>query len=546
MGEIFGYSLASALPLALMYLAYKWVLAGENQHKYNRAVLMGVYSVALMFPFVCPAFAGMFQNAHEAMAATVDVAMPIVSGVAEGVSQDFTIADALLWVYLTGMSVAAFMTVVTAIRLVRLVSSGERHVIGTYVLVVTDNEGVAPFSWWRYVVMSREDYDESGDVVLLHELRHLCGHHWVDLLFAQLVVVLQWFNPAAWLMREELKTVHEYQADEAVMRSGADVRQYQMLLIKKAVGARFPSLANSLNHSKLKKRITMMYQSKSKASGRLRALALVPAFAVAAAVINLPAVASVIADASDAQVSYSDSKVKDDARQIKIVDDVKVVGSSGNVADGSSEASSSLDSMKIYVNGQRVLPQEFNEMSPDVIASIDVDKSKSTIHVILKKSGDDGNADIKLTGKPVSVIAVRSEKKDDGSEMKTKSTNIEVSSEPVTAVEVMPRYPGGEAEMMKFLAMNLRYPEAAMKSGKSGRVVVRFVVSKTGKVENPEIMRGISPELDAEALRVVGTLPDFIPGQSDGKPVACHYALPISFSLTGGDEKAANQGAANK
>ena len=100
--------------------------------------------------------------------------------------------------------------------------------------------------------------------------------------------------------------------------------------------------------------------------------------------------------------------------------------------------------------------------------------------------------------------------------------------------------------MMKFLAMNLRYPEAAMKSGKSGKVVVRFVVSKTGKVENPEIMRSISPELDAEALRVVGTLPNFIPGQSDGKPVACHYALPISFSLTGGDEKAANQGAANK
>lgn len=309
MGEIFGYSLASALPLALMYLAYKWVLAGENQHKYNRAVLMGVYSVALMFPFVCPAFAGMFQNAHEAMAATVDVAMPIVSGVAEGVSQDFTIADALLWVYLTGMSVAAFMTVVTAIRLVRLVSSGERHVIGTYVLVVTDNEGVAPFSWWRYVVMSREDYDESGDVVLLHELRHLCGHHWVDLLFAQLVVVLQWFNPAAWLMREELKTVHEYQADEAVMRSGADVRQYQMLLIKKAVGARFPSLANSLNHSKLQKRITMMYQSKSRTAGKLGSLVLVPALAIGIAVVSIPAVASVISGASETTLLDSDSKV---------------------------------------------------------------------------------------------------------------------------------------------------------------------------------------------------------------------------------------------
>ncbi len=547
MGILFSYSLYSSILLSLLYLSYKWVLAGENQHAYNRTALWLICLVALLGLPLSRLAASIGADAPAAVMPEIEMGQ-IQIGLEADESAGFQPLwlTAVLWIYLSGVVLTAVQTLLIASRLWRIISAGETVREGRYKIILTDDRSIAPFSWWRYVVMSRSDWNESGRMILTHELQHLSLHHWIDLAVAQIISIFQWYNPSAWLMREEFKTVHEYQADKAVLESGIPARDYQMLLIKKAVGARFPSLANSLNHSKLKKRITMMYQSKSKASGRLRALALVPAFAVAAAVINLPAVASVIADASDAQVSYSDSKVKDDARQIKIVDYVKVVGSSGNVADGSSEASSSLDSMKIYVNGQRVLPQELNEMSPDVIASIDVDKSKSTIHVILKKSGDDGNADIRMTGKPVSVIAVKSEKKDDGSEMKTKSTNIEVSSEPVTAVEVMPRYPGGEAEMMKFLAMNLRYPEAAMKSGKSGRVVVRFVVSKTGKVENPEIMRGISPELDAEALRVVGTLPDFIPGQSDGKPVACHYALPISFSLTGGDEKAANQGAANK
>ena len=104
---------------------------------------------------------------------------------------------------------------------------------------------------------------------------------------AQLVAVFQWYNPAAWLMREELKAVHEYQADSGVISSGVNPREYQMLLIKKAVGARFPSLANSLNHSKLKKRITMMYNPKTSASRRLRVLALAPAFAAAVLVTDI-------------------------------------------------------------------------------------------------------------------------------------------------------------------------------------------------------------------------------------------------------------------
>lgn len=128
-------------------------------------------------------------------------------------------------------------------------------------------------------------------------------------MLAQLYAVLVWYNPVSWLMIDELKTVHEYEADEAVIASGLNLRDYQMLLIKKAVGARLPSLANSLNHSKLQKRITMMYQSKSRTAGKLGSLVLVPALAIGIAVVSIPAVASVISGASETTLLDSDSKV---------------------------------------------------------------------------------------------------------------------------------------------------------------------------------------------------------------------------------------------
>lgn len=175
--------------------------------------------------------------------------------------------------------------------------------IGTQTLIIIPDSHIAPFSWMKYIVMNRDDYNTSAEVIIAHESRHLELRHWVDLLVAQLIAILQWFNPAAWLMREELKTIHEYQADEAVIASGANLKEYQLLLIKKAVGAKLPSLANSLNHSKLKKRVTMMYKSKTSVSRRLRALAIIPAGMLTIVAINTPVVASVINNASEASIS---------------------------------------------------------------------------------------------------------------------------------------------------------------------------------------------------------------------------------------------------
>ena len=209
----------------------------------------------------------------------------------------------LVLAFIIGMVIVSIRTVITWVRLIRVIRSGQKIRHNGYTLVVTDDERFAPFSWMRYVVISRRDYGNDSSAIVTHELKHIACHHWVDLLIAQAVCIVNWFNPAAWLMRDELMLVHEYQADMAVIDRGHDAQEYQMLLIKKAVGARFPSLANSLNHSKLKKRITMMYKAKSGAGRKWKALAMVPVLALALGLTGVPVVRAAVSTIGTLKVS---------------------------------------------------------------------------------------------------------------------------------------------------------------------------------------------------------------------------------------------------
>ncbi len=439
MGQIFAYSLMSALVLMLMYLVYKWILSGENQHGYNRAVLLGIYSISFAAPPFIPTLSYMLDRGPDEHG-TVAVGMPTVEFGTVDSAAPSVLATVLTVVYFSGVFAVVVATCYSALRLNNIIRKGERYDRDGFTLVVHDDNGLAPFSWRNYIVMNRKDFAESGDLILAHETKHVNARHWVDLMVAQAVAAFQWYNPAAWLMREELKTVHEYQADEAVILFGTDMKQYQMLLIKKAVGGRFQSLANSLNHSKLKKRITMMYKSKSPVGRRLRVLALAPAALVAVAVVNIPAVASALTSASHA------------------LDGGKVTKNDGISVTNASETTAAA----------------FGEQSPQKVYEI---------------------------------------------------------------VQVEPEYPGGINELLKTLGMNLRYPAEAMATNIQGRVVVRFVVTEKGKIASPEVVKSVSPELDAEAIRAIQTLSDFNPGTIDGKPVSVYYTLPITFKLAPDPEK---------
>ena len=307
MGPFLSYSLVSGLCLLSMFFAYKLFLAGENQHRYNRAVLIAIYIVS----FTAVPTISLIQR----MTASASVNQAAVSGIefnliaVKNVSQPLW-PTLLLWIFIAGMLVVAVKTVVTWLRIMAVIQAGQKVKRAGYTFVLTDNDRFAPFSWVRYIVISRSDYDKNGSAIMAHELKHVQSGHWIDLLVAQIVCTVNWFNPAAWLMRDELLLVHEYQADMAVMEQGYDVADYQKLLIKKAVGSRFPSLANSLNHSKLKKRITMMYKEKSGAGPKAKALALVPMLALSLGIVAVPAVSAAVSAISAGSVTVSKGNEK--------------------------------------------------------------------------------------------------------------------------------------------------------------------------------------------------------------------------------------------
>lgn len=478
MGEMLSYAVYSGLLLLGGYLIYVWLLAGEKLPGLNRCLLWTIYAVAFAAWPLKNLLTGLLA-AHAPAEATVAVELPMLLGFG-GETPQSVVPLILIWIYLVGMVAVALWSAFVALRLRAIIRSGSRRDCGAYTLVILPGRGVAPFSWGKYVVVSREDFESAGEMIVAHELQHLRRHHWVDLLIAQAVCIVEWFNPAAWLMRDELKTVHEFQADSGVIAGGSDPATYQRLLIKKAVGTRFQSLANSLNHSNLKKRITMMYNQKPKGARRLRPFALVPALALALAVTAVPAVAEMLSELRSADLTRPEITEKSETVQIESAE--------------AAEPVETVETEEIVVVGE---------------APADTPIIKSTAEV-KTESARTGNSESKSVS--VSVNNIGSDKGE------------------------MPEYPGGMGELMMYLAKNLQYPDAAKAKGIEGKVIVRFTVDATGKVVNPTVIKGVDPLLDAEAVRVVGTLPAWKPATIKGKHVDSQFVVPVAFKLTGGQK----------
>lgn len=496
MGQLFAYSMASALLLTAMYLIYKWMMAAENQHRFNRGVLLGIYAAALALPLLMKVdFASLLSTSTPHEGQPTAVVGTFLTVLLTGMVSTPLWLQILLGIYVAGMATVAIHTLIVALRLAHLLRSGERHPHGNWTLVLVQNQSIAPFSWGRYMVMSHADFNASGRVISIHEARHIRSLHWLDMLVAQVFVILQWYNPTAWLMREELRTVHEYEADDAVLTAGVDPYEYQMLLIKKAVGARFPSLANSLNHSKLKKRVTMMYKNRSGVRGRIRSLALLPAAAIAVMALNLPAVASVLSEASHATIELSEAP--------------KGAKPAGKVT-------------------KKAVKKQTSKATPAPASSPSVKGMNVTTMVVDKKSGT-----VTVTGtatgtEPLSVNG-----------MKVTAMTVDKQSGTVTVEGTAPEqpskyaeFPGGTPALFNFLLQNVKYPADAIEAKAEGMIVVKFNIDADGKVSDPQIMRGGFPSLEAEAKRVILSMPDWTPGvDTEGRPVTTQYTIPVTFKI---------------
>ena len=303
MGTIFSYAIFSSIILAILYLAYKLAMSGTATLKLNRVILLSIFVLSAITPILAIILADIWSVGNPALAES-GILMTDGMTIAAGNAESSNLFNILLAVYLLGTAIVFLFSLSSLISLSRIIRKGEHRKSNGFRIILAYDVKYSPFSIGKTIVMSPKDYAESGGLILLHEESHIRLKHYVDLIIAQLFCTFQWFNPAAWLMRSELREVHEFQADASVKNtSGVDIREYQFLLIKKAGGMKFPHLANSLNHSNLKKRITMMLNKKNKTvASYLRPLVILPALAAAILVMDIPAVAAVLDEAGNAGV----------------------------------------------------------------------------------------------------------------------------------------------------------------------------------------------------------------------------------------------------
>jgi len=265
--ELLVYEGKAALVLAAFWLCWRLLLQKDTFHRLNRAVLLGTAAAALVLPLCV---------------ITVDKTIEVQP--MESVPMPATtVPDAwwppvLLALYFAGAAFVLVRLLLSMLRIRRLVRGSEQRPQDDGTVLCINDSVHAPFSWMKWIVLSREDL--ASPVILSHEKAHVALRHSQDLLFIDLVTVIQWFNPAIWLLRQDLRALHEYEADAQVLDGGADAREYQYLLVRKAVAGERFSVANSFSHSTLKGRITMMCKHPSRRAGVWKTLFILPLLAL--------------------------------------------------------------------------------------------------------------------------------------------------------------------------------------------------------------------------------------------------------------------------
>ena len=319
----FIYSVKVAVCLALFYLFHKLLMSRDTFHTFNRFAILSMMLLSLVLPLVHLSLDSEAGINRGTVALEGLVAQTVVDDGGNGVGEGMTLTQVLLATYVLGVVLFIGKALLSVGSLLRLIRRARCVEVRNGIRIYTMHGDISPFSWFRYIIMSEKDWQENRREIVLHEMAHIRRCHSMDVALCNMMIVFQWYNPAAWLLKRELQTVHEYEADEAVLSAGVDATHYQMLLIRKAVGERLFSMANNLNHNSLKKRITMMKIKRTNPMQKAK-IAFV-----------LPLAAMTVAAFASQKVENLSEKVEQESEAFSSVSDnpvVRAVGKTASVA----------------------------------------------------------------------------------------------------------------------------------------------------------------------------------------------------------------------
>ena len=473
------YLIKINVALMLLYGFYRLTVSRDTFFGLRRLTLWLIYAVALMVPALNLEYWVRDTPTMVSMANVyADTFYPVV--VVKAQASGITWMDMLLGIYWVGVAVLSLRLVWQLFSIIRLVVISRKQEVEGIMVHLLKGEG-SPFSFFRWVFMYPSTLKgRQLHEVMVHECTHVSGLHSLDTLFSELFSIACWFNPFAWLMKQEVRMNLEYLADESVLSDGNARKSYQYHLL--GLAYRQPNestkIANNFNLLPLKKRIKMMNKRRTSEIGKAKYFLFAPLAGVLLMVSNIESVAREIGG----QIPEV-AEVQQKAEQALNAD----------VAVANPMAKDAVEMMN---------PAEAEEMEADKAAE-------------------------------AALIAVEQAKQAAEEKVKTKPQTDTTKKKKTwdCMPETMPQFPGGQLMLMKYLADNIKYSASAVKNKKEGRVIVTFIVQKNGSITHAKIVRSIDPELDAEALRVVKGMPKWTPGTQFGKPVSVKYTLPVKFSL---------------
>lgn len=377
--DTFKYSLGVSVTMLLLWAVYRLAFAKNKHYALTRGVLIAIYAVSVILPAV-------LMKAVDAFSApTGDALMGgdseiVITGVRATISNRVMQLPAVIWI--AGMAIVAALTLREIYKVAMIVKRADREELAGTEVMVTADRRVTAFSFGGKIVINRKFAEACDETVLLHEKAHKRYHHTADMIPAQLLAILCWYNPAAWMMRGELRAVHEYQADGEVVGTGIDPQAYQMMLIRESVGKNMPKLVNSLAHTELRRRISMMNRpADSRQHIAAGCVAITIAMALASKLLLMPEIRAVWEPVAlpVPAVEYKGTIEYDaDESQPEVINVMAHAETAGEEDTPSEE-------MTLTVNDMRMPASILKDMHPAVIRQMVVDRQINTIKVYTKK-----------------------------------------------------------------------------------------------------------------------------------------------------------------
>ena len=517
METFYMYVLQVNVGLLVFYLLYRGLLARDTFLGMRRLYWWAAWVLAFLYPLVELGVWGRTETPLQVVMADYAEAMTVVvSAVAPEEAATWSWQDGLALLWAAGASALLLRMLVQLAVVCRLARRGRKvewH--GVRVLAVEGDN--VPFSFFRWIFVQPGNHSEGElEEILAHEQAHVRQWHSLDVVVSELLCCLFWFNPAVWLAKRCVRQNLEFLADRAVVHSGFDRKNYQYHLLRLSYGVNIGQIVNNFNVSPLKKRIMMMNKKKSRHAGALKYALLLPV----AGLLVLSANAEAVAETAENVVAHWTA-------------DEGPVRMTGVVVD---ENGKPLPGVTVVIKGSMLgvatdAEGRFEIVSPEGKTLVFTYVGRKTQEVAF----DAGKSDVKVV-MPVENVELNPLVAADVESILNQaadSTKDEVVSvwqdEFFKVVEDMPQFTDGN--IFDYLAQHVRYPEEAEKNGIGGMVYVQFVIDTTGKVVEPKVIKSVSPELDAEALRVVSGMPAWKPGMQRGKPVRVSFTLPVIFKL---------------